>query len=526
MRIFLKTRWKECLIVLLLFAAVLRTGNLFAALDYDEIWTLTYFSAREIRVIFTELSLPNNQVLNSLFVKLLFSENLPLWGIRLHSFIAGILAVMLMIPVGIRLGRSRGSGFWSSFFLLVSAPAVLYSQLARGYELQLFFLLLYTWGLLYSSAEKWKIPALGAVVTGGVCSILALSTSVIYLSVITAGFFILRPKFPGKALTAVLGGGIIFALLWYGINFHQFRTGQQWGTVISTHKEFFTFAFSTLDRLIPLLWCPFLVAGLLLMPRKTGGVLAGGIFLVLLTAVVTRGGGPRVYIPLVIPAALICGIGCDRLCRRLPRYAWGIAGAVLICGTAGFYSSRSFWTPADWYALFALGKSQSPQTLVIYSGTGGFPVMWNNRPGSIEDNAARINEAELRQLFCFAAPGILNGVDEKFNEKQLALKTGGKKFSGGILYDLERISAPADGDGVILVSSSEEKSVDRAVFEEVAPCGTFLRLNIFFEEQTPGGPVNVIRGGIIRNASLFNWGKLPEKMKLYRIKSGKGGTQP
>ena len=526
MKNFLRTRWKEILLLLLLFAAALRTGNLFAALDYDEIWTLTYFSSREIRVIFTELSLPNNQPLNSLFVKLLFSESLPLWCIRLHSFAAGILAVLLMVPIGIRLGRSRGSGLWSSLFLLFSAPAVLYSQQARGYELQLFFLLLYAWGLLYSDVKKWQFPALLAVAAGGVCSILTLSTSAIYLGIITAGFFILRPVFPGKALTAVLAGGIIFSALWYGINFQQFRTGQQWGSVISGHKEFFTFAFNTLDRLIPLSWCPFLIAGMLLLPRKKGALLAGGIFFALLTAVVTRGGGPRVYIPLVIPAALICGAGTDMLCRKLPRYSLLIALAAVLCGAAGFYSSRGFWTPTDWYALYACGKSQAAHTLVIYSGTSGFPVMWNNRPGSIEDNTARINEAEVRQMLSFTGNKLLNGVDEKFNEKTLSLKTAGTKHDGGFLYDLERISVPADGDEILLLSCGEERPVDRAVFAEIAPCGSFLRLNIFFEEQNSSGTVNVIRGGIIRKAALFNWAALPAKMKLYRIKSPENTTRP
>ena len=133
MKNFLRLYWPKLLLFLALFAVALRIGNLFSALDYDEIWTMTYFSSKGVKAIFTELSLPNNQVLNSLCVKGALALGVPVWGIRLHSLIAGVLAVMLMVPIGIRMGKTRGAGFWSAVFLLCSAPAAIYSQLARGY---------------------------------------------------------------------------------------------------------------------------------------------------------------------------------------------------------------------------------------------------------------------------------------------------------------------------------------------------------------------------------------------------------
>ena len=71
--------------------------------------------------------------------------------------------------------------------------------------------------------------------------------------------------------------------------------------------------YNTLDPLIPLSWCPFLVAGTALLPRKKSAVLWGAALLVLLSALATKGGGPRVYIPLVAVAALLAGAGTDRL---------------------------------------------------------------------------------------------------------------------------------------------------------------------------------------------------------------------
>lgn len=518
MKTFFRTRYRELLLLIFIFAVVTRLGNLFAALDYDEIWTMTYFSAKDFKTIFTELSLPNNQPLNSLFVKFALLLELPLWGIRLHSLVAGVLAVMLMVPIGLRLFRSRTAALLSALFLLCSAPAAAYAQLARGYELQLFFLLLYAWGLLYSDLKKYRISALCAIAAGGVCSVLTLSTSVIYLGVITLGFFILRPRFPGKALGALLLAGLIFCALWYGFNFHHFKAGQQWGTAITSHKAFFTFAFKTLDALIPLLWCPFLICGFALLPRRLNLVLTGGIAAVLLTALLTRGGGERVYIPLVIPAALICGAGAALLSSRLKKYAFLPVAAALLCGAGGLYFNAPAWTPPDWYDLYARGKKQPPRTLVIYSGTNGYPVMWNNQPDSLEENTLRL-KSEPDRMLCFTSDSSLNGVDERFNESTLSLSSKGLPRDGGFLYALEKISHPRTNDELILISCGTEKVLDSALFEELKKSGSFLRLNIFFEAPPEPGTVAIIRGGIVRDGELFNKIQLPETIKLFRIKT-------
>lgn len=518
MKKFFRLYWRKLLLLLCLFAAATRITHLFAALDYDEIWTLTYFSTKEFKAIFTELALPNNQPLNSLFVKFAVLGGLPLWGIRLHSLIAGCLAVMLMVPIGIKLGRSRGAGVWSALFLLCSAPAAAYSQLARGYELQLFLLLLYTWGLLYNREKKFFIPSLCAVAAGGIMSILTLPTSVIYLGAITLGYFILYPKVPGKALSGVFLGGILFCLLWYGINFSQFRTGQQWGTAITSHKAFFTFAFKTLDALIPLLWCPFLLIGIAVLPRRMGAVLFGGIFLVLLSAVITRGGGERVYIPLVVPAALICGMGLDTICRKVKKFKFPLCAAALLCAAGGLYAGLPRWTAPDWYALYAAGKAQPEGTVVIYSGTNGYPVMWNNQPDSLEENRKRLQTPLLEKMLCFSGNSSLNGVDDTFSETQIPLNTKGIFSDGGFMYALEEITSPRDGDEILLVCCDEDQNVERAVYKEIEKCGKFLRLNIFFEEKSDSGKVNILRGGVIHQATLFDWKKLPASMKLYRLK--------
>lgn len=523
---FFRQYWAKLLFLLLIFAAVLRMGNMFAALEYDEIWTMTYFSSKGVTDIFTELALPNNQPMNSLLVKFAMQLEVPVWGIRLHSFISGLLAVLLMIPLGTIFGGSRRAGFWSGLFLTFCLPAAAYSQSARGYELQLMFLLLYANGLAFCHFKKWRIWAPAAMLVGGVCSILTLPTSAIYLGVITLSVFLLRPRMPGKAVIAVLAAGVIFSGLWYGLNLKQFQSGQQFGTVISSFREFGVFCLNTLEPLIPLLWLPFIISGAILAPRKRSAVLLGGVVCVLVSALVTRGGPPRVYIPLTLWASLICGSGVDHLCRKLsPGLRVLAAVAAVCCCAAAFYYDSDHWKAVDWYALFDKGSSQSEDTLVIYSGTAGFPVMWNNQPKSLEDNAARIAKAgELRRLFCVSGGGSLNGVDSSFNEQQIKLRTMGVKDPYGMSYGLERITVPAAGDEIIVLTVSEEKAVDRIISDSIVRTGEFLRLNIFFEQVSADGKVSVIRGGKVKTPELFNWRELPENILIFKL-TGTGSAE-
>ncbi len=519
---FFRRYWKKLLWALCLLALAGRFGGLFAALDYDEIWTLEFFSGKPISYIFTALALPNNHCLNSLFVKIAVDAGLPLWGIRLHSWIAGALSVLLMAGLGARLGGSRGAGFWSGFFLLCSAPCAVYAAQARGYGLQLFFLLLAAWGMTVNGQRRWRFAAPAAVAVGGLGSVLTLPTSVLFLGALVLGNFIVRPRLPGKVLGSVLIAGALFCLVWYGVNLKQFQSGQQFGTPISGAGGMVKFAFVTLEKLIPLEWCLFLIPGVLRAPRRLGPAVLCGMTAVLLSAFITRGGPVRVYIPLAAGAALLCGIGADRLCRFALRYGQtaviGASAAALALGTAGLVRELPRWRSPDWYALFEQGARLKEDTLAVYSGTGGFPVMWNNRPRSIEENAARIaGSAGLKRLFLFSGDH-LNGVDLNFSEAQIRLATPGTPGEGGSLFALEKTDAPVPGDELLIITCDWEKALDTAFAAELAQAGDFLRLNIFFEDNPVPGRLSVIRGGRLKKAGVIDWKNLPGQVNLFRLK--------
>ena len=514
--------WKKLLWVLCLLALAGRLGGLFAALDYDEIWTLEFFSGKPLSYIFTALALPNNHCLNSLFVKIAVDAGFPLWGIRLHSWIAGALSVLLMAGLGARLGGSRGAGLWSGFFLLCSAPCAVYAAQARGYGLQLFSLLLTAWGMTVNGKREWRFLAPAAVAAGGLCSILTLPTSVLFLGAVVLGAFIIRPRLPDKVLGSLLVAGALFCLVWYGVNLKQFQSGQQFGTPVSGAGDMIEFAFATLEKLIPLEWCVFLIPGVLLAPRRLGPAVLCGMTAVLLSAFVTRGGPVRVYIPLAAGAALLCGIGADRLCRFFRRYGktavTAASAAALVLGVSGLVRELPRWRSPDWYVFFEQGARRGEDTLVVYPGAGGFPIMWNNRPRSIEENSARIaGSAGLKRLFLFSG-NCLNGVDLNFSEKQLALDTPGKPEESGSLFALEKIDAPVPGDELLIVTHDWEKLLDGAFAAELARAGDFLRLNVFFEDNPVPGRLSVIRGGRLKKTGVIDWKNLPGRFDLFRLK--------
>ena len=203
--------------VLLLFAAALRFRDLFAPLAYDEIWSLSEFAPLPAWRLFTDLALPNNHPLNSLCLKLLTFFSAPLSALRLHSFAAGMLSIPLAGAVAFGVWRSRRAAFWAALFLALSAPAAAYSQLARGYALQLMFLLLYAAGIAWSEELRRLLPPRGrmlpecAILAGALGAMFSLPSSPIFLVAATVAAFAARrsspPILPAEAFRDGRGRG-------------------------------------------------------------------------------------------------------------------------------------------------------------------------------------------------------------------------------------------------------------------------------------------------------------------------------
>ena len=161
----LKNFWAEkkyrlIFIGTLLAALAMRVIMFFGPMEYDEIWSLGYVGG-SVWTILTDLATPNNHPLNSLFMKLWLNcpgiSELPQLT-RLHSLVFGMLSVALTGMLARGLFRSRAAALLSMVFFAFDAAAVYYSDQARGYSMQLFFLLCFANGLAWSGRLRKFLP--------------------------------------------------------------------------------------------------------------------------------------------------------------------------------------------------------------------------------------------------------------------------------------------------------------------------------------------------------------------------------
>ena len=109
----------------------LRTRNL----EYDEIWTFAHYVKLPLREIFTELAVPNNHPLNTLFIK--YSVRIAgahqLLQLRLPALLAGLFLLGGSWFALRRLTRSTAGACFGMLLLALNIPLIHYSQTARGY---------------------------------------------------------------------------------------------------------------------------------------------------------------------------------------------------------------------------------------------------------------------------------------------------------------------------------------------------------------------------------------------------------
>ncbi len=503
--IFRDTRLQ--LAVLVLVALLLRVGQLSSSLSYDEIWTLQNYSELPLSQIFTDLELPNNQPLNTVAVKIL-AFLLPIPAVvRLHSLLAGVGSVVLLWFIAL-VASGRRAAFWSGLFLALSAPAALYSQLARGYELQLFFLLLCFAGFAMTGQyrpRRWKFLPEILIAAGGAGALFTLPTTVIFLAAGVLVLWLRRPQRPGRGVTVVVAAGAVITLGYLLINFQAFQTGRQWGSAITSVADWFRFAGGTMEALLPpLLILPVLV-GTLRRPPARGfdrgnAALLLFVVLTLLSALATKAGPPRVYLPLTAIFSLLAGIGVDRIFDWIAVTPAGgkwlraaVTVIVLLAAATGYFTlaRNPAWRLPDWRRVFAaVAADYPPETLVVYRATDGYPVMWNNAPEIYDDHFARLaNRADRRMLLMFDEPGAFNGSNREMGEevRNFPAVPESQAAPGGVpasLYRLERLrEPPSPGLPVIAVIGPVQETAATTLANEVDPGGP-VQLNIWLNTVT------------------------------------------
>lgn len=130
-------RWEALIIVVLvIFAVILRLHKFDEPLTYDESYTYIAFASESLWTVISDYHLPNNHVLHSLLVHIftnLVGSGMP-WAVRMPAFIAGTL----LVPAVYFLARKLYNipvAIITACLIAAHPHLILYSAEARGYSL-------------------------------------------------------------------------------------------------------------------------------------------------------------------------------------------------------------------------------------------------------------------------------------------------------------------------------------------------------------------------------------------------------
>lgn len=282
----------------LLIGIAARLTHLFSGLEYDEIWTLENFAPLPLSRILTDLALPNNHPLNTLGVWICATLFQSPWSIRLPALLAGLGALPLMALVAFLWSRKWLAAWVATLIFALCTPVILYAQQARGYSIQLFFLLLFAAGFLlarkFRPAKPRFLPEI-MVFLGGAGAILTLPTSILYLGVITLiGYFLCRSlPFSRLPLRTVLTFGVVLTALWYGVNYQALQAARVWGIPVTGFQQFLELIADTMMQLNGPAVLLLALCGLLLRSRRSRPLLLFYVVAFGSALVTNAGGGPR-----------------------------------------------------------------------------------------------------------------------------------------------------------------------------------------------------------------------------------------
>ena len=467
-------------VLLLLFAAMLRTVWLQVELQYDELWTLIHFTPLDTFQILTDLSLPNNHPVNTLVLKFLSQFTLTPAILRLGVFLCGIGVVHLTGKCAEMLSSDRGYSLAARFLAALSMPLIYFSVYARGYMFQLAGLQLCILGMYRITGndnDKWA-PFM--VIGGGILCCISVSSGIMFLLCAAAGHLLLAPKayrFKRKLVFSGVALGVIL-LIYYTALYSRIKAGQQWGIEINSVTAWFNFAARTVAALLPLFLIPWVIAGAVFDCRWRKVLLAG--LVPLLLAIITKGGPERVYLPLALVFILCAASGFNALWKKFPQHKKILLTLLVASGIGNWLLPEPAWqlqTPAA--DLRQVLAETTEKTMVILPGTAGFPVTLNApEVAAIAEQRALLPAEEIIMLHC--ANGEFNGSDMSHGEVAMSFPLRGKMNAGipGYRYPLSKCeTVPGSGSTVLVRFSGTPPE------EFIKYSGRKIRLNLWLNKS-------------------------------------------
>lgn len=415
-------RRKWLLFACLAFFAVLLIFRILNALyhtpEYDEIWTVQNYVHQPVAKIFSDVSVPNNHVLNTLAVKF-FLSIIPhrLLAIRMASLLGfcGLCFVMFR-TAELFLSKYAARGALVAAVLL-DGIILRYAETGRGYSLQIFFVSGVFLSLLCIALRNPKDRLFNAcmwlVCAFGAC--LSISTGALYVTILTGLWGLLYIPFRAgikknwNDYRALILAGLFwsaFVLLWYGGNYSKFAQGRaDFGESFRSVPQYLRYC---LDMMLDsgLIWAlPIPAAGVILFRRKPEwricALSAGAAALMLGAALITKGGPARVYLPLLPVVFTGVAVVLDELLKsdkRLDRIGPLIFLAVVLVCAYFSESRRKNSADPEWLSAFPELKALDSRIFIVYRPTDLFVLTTLFQDAIRSDNNTRMKNPEMLLL--------------------------------------------------------------------------------------------------------------------------------
>ena len=411
-------------IMLLLFCFVamigLRLMNIQSqSPEYDEIWTVQHYVSLPVGRILSDVATPNNHVLNSLGIKF-FSAWVPnlVVAMRLPALLAFAGLFLLLLRAVLKLYRDKSVRGAVMAAILLDGMILHYAETARGYSLQVFFVFGLLFSLLCFNSENGRNRIFNAVMwlLCAIGSCLSVSSGIIFAAVLTGLWLLLFLPFRDgiakiwKEYRALIVSGVLFSLfvlIWYGGNYSQFAQGRSnFGESFTSIGQYLNYSFHILWT-TGLLW-PLLIlfAGIAVFRREAQVrvclLSAGTVLLVLISALFTKGGPPRVYLPLIPVAMFGAGFVLDFILQRYEKIKKaGLAVFLGVLALSACFSEtrRIAAADPDIGAIYNEVKKLPQQVFVVHRPTDLYVVLNLFGNEAKADNMARMaNPVQLLLL--------------------------------------------------------------------------------------------------------------------------------
>ena len=528
---------KHIAIGIVLLALLMRLPEMFISLAYDEIWTLLNFTRLDFVRLLFDLELPNNHPLNSILIKLLTYVDLPPGAIRIFSLIAGLASVVLCGLIARKKGGETAM-LWSMFFAAISAPLIVYSAQARGYSLQVCFVLLYTYALmnLYPGQPERRWLNIVLLAAGAVGAILSLPTSALFLAAATLILWDHADwKMPPRRLLIVLFSTAAVCLLYILLNLKGLLAARSWGESINSVSGYFVWLGAIWLMLIPIGFVVQTLWGIYTMRRYWKGLTAA-FLLIYLSAIFTNGGPHRVYTVITAALAIYGGIGMSKLQEQVTcKYRLPLQMLAILLALAGnFYWDMPRWRFTDYSYVCAVMKNQPPEVLVIYPAGDTYPVLFATGNQAADQYVLSLRDTRARRqlLLVNTAPGSIIGADQDFSQQTLTLPAGQTEKTANVAaqrYELEKLSRAWPDDAHIIAvihpqNLPEATQKLKADFLQHTNNGKVLLLNLWFTgaQLSDGGichgAVYYLAPGAVNANRRAGWpANYAGKISFYRI---------